>query len=381
VLRVALVTKQGSKISGGVGRYVFELINALSNLKQLDISIYSLMPRFRDSIAPKRLLIRTLKAFTLRDLLDKKEHYDIIHIPDLSAGETPPLFLKKFLQKTIITLHGVTPLVFPSNYILTGKYGEFIYAKFHHLRWKTIFKNEKIGAIVTVSNSSRQEIVECLKIPSNRIRVVYSGINLKIFRKIKNEETLNELNKRFGINAPFILNANSYQPVKNIEKTIISYYVLKKKYEPQLKRRVPKLVLAGDQPSHIKRLIYELKLHNDVIFTGFVDTKTLVKLYSTATMLISTSLHEAFSLVPLEALATECPVVVSRIPAFMEVLKDAAIYFNPHDSFDIAEKVYMVISDESLRKNLINKGKTLIKRYSWEDTAKKYYNIYKSIAK
>lgn len=118
-------------------------------------------------------------------------------------------------------------------------------------------------------------------------------------------------------------------------------------------------------------LNYEL-----VLITDFVDDKELDNLYKNAALFVFPSLSEGFGLPPLEAMARGVPVVSSNATSLPEILGDAALYFNPLDINDMAEKIKKALLDENLRKKLVEKGFEQVKKYSWQKMAEKTLELY-----
>jgi len=387
-VKVMILLKHYGKIFGGVERYSHELINAFKRCPldkyNIQLAVYSML--MADDVKRKhrtmRVIFRGIKYNLIRKEIEEG-NYDVIHIPDLAGGEAPPISFKKVIKKKkrlVITLHGVAPLIFPSNYLYLNDVGMMLYTKYNLMKWRLLFlkdivKKSSIIKIITVSNASKKEIAYTLKIPKEKINVIYSGVNKKLFRPLPNkEQLLRLLSKKYNINEQYIFCSNSYQPVKNIERLIFAYYVFKRKYGLSLN-----LVLGGYQPPHIRKMINRLGIQKNVILTGFLEKDDLVKLYNGALAFITTSIHEAFSLVPLEAISCGIPVIASKIPALMEELGNAALYFNPFDIHDIAKKIYMIFIDEYLRKKLINNGKKILEKYTWENCANEYITLYRSV--
>ncbi len=118
-------------------------------------------------------------------------------------------------------------------------------------------------------------------------------------------------------------------------------------------------------------LNYEL-----VLITDFVDDKELDNLYRNASLFVFPSLSEGFGLPPLEAMARGVAVVSSNATSLPEILGDGALYFNPLDIDDMAEKIKKALTDENLRKKLIEKGFEQVKKYSWRKMAEETLELY-----
>jgi glycosyltransferase involved in cell wall biosynthesis len=143
-----------------------------------------------------------------------------------------------------------------------------------------------------------------------------------------------------------------------------------------------KLVLVGGYNKNVfaKTNLFELsKNRDDIVFTGYLSDEKLVEYYNKASLFVFPSFFEGFGIPPLEAMACGCPCVVSNVASLPEVCGDSAYYVNPYDIEDIARGIETVLSDEKLREDLIKKGFENIKRFSWEESAKKIVQIIREI--
>jgi glycosyltransferase involved in cell wall biosynthesis len=111
------------------------------------------------------------------------------------------------------------------------------------------------------------------------------------------------------------------------------------------------------------------KYKGDVIMTGYVAETELVNLLASAYCLVYPSLYEGFGVPPLEAMQCNVPVITSQSSSMQEICGDAALYADPQNYTDIADKMMQVYKDETLRNELIKKGRDMCKKYSWDKTA------------
>jgi glycosyltransferase involved in cell wall biosynthesis len=140
---------------------------------------------------------------------------------------------------------------------------------------------------------------------------------------------------------------------------------------PEYIRKDFKLLLVGFKGWGNKQIVELLgKLKGTVDYLGYVNSEELAELYREASCFVYPSLYEGFGLPPLEAMACGCPVVVSNVTSLPEVCGDAAYYVDPYDVESIAEGMYKVLTDEAMRRNLIEKGLERAKLFSWEKAAK-----------
>lgn len=174
----------------------------------------------------------------------------------------------------------------------------------------------------------------------------------------------------------FIMYTGSAFPHKNLERLISAFEILKQQH-PDLK-----LVLVGKREYHslkLEKWARKQSFSKDIIFTGFIPDEELKWYYQNARTYVFASLNEGFGLPGLEAMAHGCPVVSSNFSCLPEVHGDAAHYFNPEDIQEMAQKIDEVISNESLRKKLIDKGHENAKRFSWRRFANQHLALFKQL--
>jgi glycosyltransferase involved in cell wall biosynthesis len=143
-----------------------------------------------------------------------------------------------------------------------------------------------------------------------------------------------------------------------------------------------KLAIAGPQgwmQEDLPRVISELKLDNEVVFTGFVPDEILNVLYNETTLLVYPSMHEGFGLPPLEAMAAGCPVAVSRVSSLPEVVGEAGRYFDPLEVEEIARTVLTVLESNDLRLRLSELGRRRSGEFSWKKAARATFALYKEL--
>ncbi|MDO8505747.1 MAG: glycosyltransferase, partial [bacterium] len=145
-----------------------------------------------------------------------------------------------------------------------------------------------------------------------------------------------------------------------------------------------KLVLVGREDffwKQLKTTSYILHPTSSIIFYGSATDEELATLYKNAALLVQPSLEEGFSLSPLEAISFGCPAAVSDIPIHHEILKDAALFFNPLDPYSIAETIKTILNDSSSKIRLKTQSTALLSGYSWKSHAHTTRDLYESIYK
>lgn len=241
---------------------------------------------------------------------------------------------------------------------------EELYFKFQMLRLPRI-----ADCLVTVSEHSATMLGQNLKIPKNEIEIVYNGIDPVFF-----DDTI----KIRGDLGGYILFVGGFEFRKNPERLLLAFKQLKQK---GLKES---LVLVGSTAANsklyidIQRLIAKYELEAEVRVLGKSSSdRDLVALYKGARLFVFPSIIESFGVPPLEAMACGCPVAAAKAGAIPEIVGDAALFFDPYDIGDMANKIERGVKDQSLRLELITRGKQRVKQFSWKASAKELIGIFK----
>jgi glycosyltransferase involved in cell wall biosynthesis len=229
---------------------------------------------------------------------------------------------------------------------------------------------KKAGRIATVSEFTRKDIVRYYKTHEDKIDIVYSAAK-EAFHPLTWEEKTRVKEKLTGGKEYFIY-AGAIQPRKNLLNLLKAFSIFKKRQQSDWK-----LVLAGREAWKNEAFINQLKTYRyreDVILTGYVAEAELVSLVGSAYALVYPSFFEGFGVPVLEAVKAGIPPLTSENSSMQEIAGEAALYFNPADHTDIAEKMMRIYKDETLRNQLIENGKNIAGKYSWDKTAELLWN-------
>ncbi len=266
------------------------------------------------------------------------------------------------LEKTIVTCHDLIPWVYEKN---------------HSPFWKANINGlKKAERIITVSSFSKNEIIKHIKYPADKIYVIPNAVDHSIYYKNPDKSILNKLN--INLEDPIILYVGSEEPRQNVDKLIKSFAKLKKML-PKVK-----LVKIGDSNLYgarekLYKLINELNLQKDIVFAGSVPEKELPQWYNAADLLVYPCAYAGFGLPPLEAMACGTPVITSNTTSLPEVVGDAGIMIDPADIDKLSNKMYDVLTDEDLAKNMSIKGLKRSKIFNWEESARKTIEVYREV--
>jgi glycosyltransferase involved in cell wall biosynthesis len=227
--------------------------------------------------------------------------------------------------------------------------------------------------VLTVSESSKRDILRFVDLPPDKIDVIYNAYDER-FGVEPREEDVVRVRERYQLHDEFVLYAGNVKPHKNLKRLIEAFNLLRRRGLTHLK-----LVLIGDEISkyaELRRAVHQYQLHKDVRFLGYLPEETLAVMYRLAAVFVFPSLYEGFGLPPLEAMASGTPVVTSNVSSLPEVAGDAALLVDPYDPSAIADGVEHVLTDETLRRELREKGLARAHQFSWERSVRRIREIY-----
>ena len=225
---------------------------------------------------------------------------------------------------------------------------------------------EKAKCIATVSEFSKKDILHHYKnVPGSKIDVVYSGVK-EIFRPVDEHEK-KSIKEKYTAGKEFFVYVGAIHPRKNLENLLKAFSVFKKRQQSGMK-----LLLAGRLAWKYEPFMEKLKTYkyrDDVVMTGYLDDLELCKVLGSAYAMVYASLLEGFGVPVLEAMRCEVPVITSANSSMQEITHNAALYSDPSNFNDIADKMMLLYKDENLRKKMTQKGKEIADQYSWDRTA------------
>jgi glycosyltransferase involved in cell wall biosynthesis len=286
---------------------------------------------------------------------------------------TLPLFLKK---KNIHIFHRL------SGYTMPETKGIYKILTIHDLRSMTIDDQvwsqninkylktaTKVDLCVVVSECTKRDVVEYLKVDENKVKVIYLGADQR-FRRMNNDD-VQKVKDKYNLHEPFLLSIGSV-PRKNIGGIIRAFA------GSNIRKKFLLVLSCNLDVAKYWALARELRVDHRVVILDNLQDEEVVALYNSCHCFVFPSLYEGFGLPILEAMQCGAPVITSNLSSCPEVAGNAAIMVNPNIVQEIRSAINEVCGNESLRQNLIAKGYEQAKKFSWDNFAQEMKRIYTS---
>ncbi|MDR1107953.1 MAG: glycosyltransferase family 4 protein [Spirochaetaceae bacterium] len=228
----------------------------------------------------------------------------------------------------------------------------------------------KLDRIIAVSRFVKQELMDLVRVKESRIEVIPNGVDLAAFYpRPRNEESV-VLIQPFSFRRPYILFVSRIDhPVKNHIRLIEAFGIFKER------TRYPhRLVLAGGGRhgvDKVKEAAANSSYKNDIFFTGYFPVENLPALYAAADMVVIPSMYEGSGMGVLEAMASGVPVVCARAASLPEAAEHAALYFDPRDAEDMADRMVALATNRDLHRECRALGIERAQSFSWDRCAER----------
>jgi glycosyltransferase involved in cell wall biosynthesis len=264
-----------------------------------------------------------------------------------SPANTGPLSVKHQL----VTIHDASTLDHPEWFTpnFAALYG-----------WLLPKLVRRVQGVLTVSQFAKDRLLYHSGVQADKIQVVPLAANQKF--SPQPNHILKATKEKYTLPEHYLLSVGSLEPRKNLMGLLAAWLIFSNQY-PDLR-----LAISGAKGKAFRDAGLG-ELPKSVQLLGYVEERDLPALYTGAVGFVYPSLYEGFGLPPLEAMACGCPVIVSNAASLPEVCGDAALYCDPHDPKDIAEKIKQLVENPSLQESLRQKGLEQAKRFTWEKCA------------
>ena len=354
----------------GIGRCNYELIRQLSALDNNNEYYIFLRKEIFDRFVPPNDHFHKVLAdfphysfgeqFGYLKLLNSFK-LDLMHFTHFNA----PIF---YTRPFIVTIHDLTLSFFPGK-----KMTSFLHRFAYQLVVKSVTKRAK--TIIAVSGNTKKDLQEVLNIKDKKVKVIYNGVSFQSDSIVPAPRS--SVMQKYSIERPFFLYTGVWRDHKNVIGMIKAFYSFNKQNGNQYA-----LVITG-KPNpvyhEIPDLVNKLGVEDAVHLVGLVSEEELTTFYKNALVYVFPSFYEGFGLPPLEAMGHGTPVIASRASAIPEICgKDNALYFDPYNIDDMADKMKIIATDPTIRQRLIDNGYQHIKTFSWKKMTQEILNLYSS---
>jgi glycosyltransferase involved in cell wall biosynthesis len=366
-MRIGIDCRLPTYQMGGISQSVLHLLPALAKID--DENDYILYHSRKES---RTFVPQTALKFTRRDLWTPCHHrferwaltaeilrdeLDVFHSPDF----IPPA---AGAGRRVVTIHDLNFLYFPQ--FLTAESKRYY---LDQIAWAA----ESADHIAADSHATRNDLIELLKVPANKVTTVHLAANPIYQSEFQANDVDYTLNK-YDLTRGFILFVGTLEPRKNLPMLIQAYSQLRSE-----KQTTTPLILVGKKGwiyEEIFATIEKLELGTYVRHMPDIFDRELAHFYHAAGVLVTPSYYEGFGLPALEAQHCGCPVVVSNRGSLPEIVGPEGIMLEADDISGWVDTLALVLSDKNYREKMIKIGKEQARKFSWEKTARLMISIY-----
>jgi glycosyltransferase involved in cell wall biosynthesis len=235
---------------------------------------------------------------------------------------------------------------------------------------------QRADHIITISESSKRDLVEIYRADPKRITVTYPGA-MDSCRPMDLEQAWNRLREAYNLETPYILYVGNLEPRKNLSRLLEAFGELRRR---ELIRH--KLVIVGQKDWLYNEVFETIRTHSledDVVLTGYIPADDLPVFYNAASVVVYPSIFEGFGLPVVEAMACGTPVITSTGSSLEEIAKDAAILVDPYSVSSISAAVEKVVNNVDLQQRLRQAGLARAAQFSYRTMAEQTRAVYQQL--
>lgn len=364
-MKIAFDAKRFFHNTSGLGNYSRDLVRILSEYEPENEYLLlnkNKSERGKDILErPNVHFIETSKGNFSRQLKmgkdAQKQGADIFH--GLS-GELPLKWDPKPIKK-VVTIHDLIFVRYPQYY-------SFFDRKIHF--WKFKKAADTADKIIAISEQTKKDIIQYLKVPETKIEVIYQGCH-HAFKEQQSPELMKAVKEKFKLPERFVLNVGTIEDRKNLLNVVKAINGTE----------IP-LVVVGRKTGYyqkIERFLKRNKMEKQVLFLEGVSMDELACLYKLADIFVYPSFFEGFGIPVIEALFSKTVVVTSNTSCLPEAGGKDSVYVNPENDLDIRAKLKFLWENESERKRREEKGFEFVQKFNDQSIAKELMNFYQKI--
>lgn len=355
--------------SAGVKTYLFQWASALARTRgrnELRLYPFEGLPSVCDheaSLVPFGETVRHLawlhaaNRFPALAWPFHRRRYDLFHVSNQIYSPPPMPFTSTIFD---LTCWIVPELHSPANVAAAKRVAERV--------WK------KARGLIAISESAKSDAVRILRLPPDRIEVIYPGVAPEFFED--NRERAKAARDKYGLSERFVLFNGTIEPRKSAGTLLDAWEML-----PPGMRGEWQLVLAG--PRGWERAAVLARVNQPppgVRYLGYVPEQDLPGLYRAASLFVYPSIYEGFGLPPAQALASGVPVIATNISSLPEVVGQSGLLVPPRNRERLAEALTHLLGDDGARARLAAGARAQAARFGWEETARQSWRYFERTA-
>ncbi len=369
-MKIGFDAKRAFHNTTGLGNYSRDLIRILAtfyssneyvlyNTKPKKVKRLKLLKNMKE-VLPKSIFWKKFSSIWRQGPITKQVVNDEVAIYHGLSGEIPRNIHKKGI-KTVVTIHDLIFVRYPELY-------SFFDSKIYLKKFKYAAKNADI--IIAISEQTKLDIINFLKVEASKIKVIYQGCHA-VFKEIPTNEEKSLLKEKYKLPEKFILNVGTIEERKNVLSAIKA-----------IKDVDVSIVIVGRKTKYfdeINEYITQNNMLNRVFFLEGLSLKELSILYQSASIFVYPSIFEGFGIPIIEALYSRVPVITTKGGVFPEAGGPNTVYVEKNDIVSFSKEIEELLSNETLREEIVNKGFEFVKKFEDEIIADQIMGVYKSI--
>jgi glycosyltransferase involved in cell wall biosynthesis len=363
----------------GIGQYVLGILKGLDELIGLEQSMNNKTPIIKVVIPYDK--VKKFKSFGFRHIGYKTVPLSLRYFAGLDhRGKLFPIDLWCGRGFYIFTRFAAMPLAFSKytavvydlSFELYSQFSDESNAKFLSPRTKATIAST--DTIFTISQNAKKEIVDFYNVNESSVIVATPAADQKYMYR-RDEKEIEKVKQKYGISGRYILSLSNLEPRKNLDGLVDAYCAL-----PDSITKDVSLLLVGVNGWKTEKLFQKIINKVDegkhiIRPSEYIDDKDKPAILSGAEMLVYPSHYEGFGMPPLEALACGTPVISANNSSLPEVVDTNTLQIDSGDTKAITAAIVQTINDTDRRKNAVSSGPLQAEKFSWLESAKKYYKV------
>jgi glycosyltransferase involved in cell wall biosynthesis len=266
--------------------------------------------------------------------------------------------------KLTATVYDLTCWVVPETHLPATIAAERLFAE---RIWKPA------DGLIAISENSRNDAVRVLRIPQEKISVIYPGVP-EVYSSLS-PDRVDAVRRKYHLTRPYLLYVGTIEPRKNVALLLDAYNGLPSSLAGEFD-----LVVAGPRGWSSSETLARLENPSgNVRYLGYVPEVELPSLYAGATAFAYPSLYEGFGFPVAQAMVAGVPVVTSGVSSLPEVTGGAALLIDPHSTAELQGAIEKILTSPSLRTRLSAEGRIQARRFSWPDSARRSIEFFSRV--